>query len=180
MEQKEGFWTREGEPGRYGQGSHVGRSRFDFQLRLRQTYHVFKGLGAASGSDRKRPWLPDLPIPKLTESIDLICPMPWDPTVLRKYNATGHFRLLNQLRSDLKGNPLIRPKQGETVGEANRSRSLIRAIEGRSSPAEARWRRQASALQEATSPTPRAVLEEDQDKGAGNSFRVRLNAIEMR
>jgi hypothetical protein len=107
--------------------------------------------------------------------------MPWDPTVLRKYNATGHFRLLNQLRSDLKGNPLIRPKQGETVGEANRSRSLIRAIEGRSSPAEARWRRQASALQEATSPTPpRAMLEDDQDKGASNSFRVRLNAIEMR
>lgn len=104
--------------------------------------------------------------------------MPWDPTVLRKYNATGHFRLLNQLRGDLKGNPLIRPKQGETVGEANRSRSLIRAIEGRSSPAEARWRRQASALQETTG--LRAPVEEDQDKGASNSFRVRLNAIEMR
>jgi hypothetical protein len=106
--------------------------------------------------------------------------MSWDPTVLRKYNATGHFRLLNQLRSDLKGNPLIRPKQGETVGEANRSRSLIRAIEGRSSPAEARWRRQASALQEASSATPRAMVGDDQDKGTGNSFRVRLNAIEMR
>jgi len=106
--------------------------------------------------------------------------MPWDPTVLRKYNATSHFRLLNQLRSDLKGNPLIRPKQGETVGEANRSRSLIRAIEGRSSPAEARWRRQASALQDATTPNPRAMVEDDQDKGASNSFRVRLNAVEMR
>ena len=119
-------------------------------------------------------------LPKLFGSIDLTCPMPWDPTVLRKYNATGHFRLLNQLRSDLKGNPLIRPKQGETVGEANRSRSLIRAIEGRSSPAEARWRRQASALQEATSPTPKAKVEDDLDKGASNSFRNRLNAIEMR
>jgi hypothetical protein len=106
--------------------------------------------------------------------------MPWDPTVLRKYNATSHFRLLNQLRSDLKGNPLIRPKQGETVGEANRSRSLIRAIEGRSSPAEARWRRQASALQDATTPNTRAMVEDDQDKGASNSFRVRLNAVEMR
>jgi hypothetical protein len=147
---------------------------------MRQTYHVFRGLGGDSGSDRKRSWLSERPIPKLTRSLDLIWPMPWDPTVLRKYNATGHFRLLNQLRSDLKGNPLIRPKQGETVGEANRSRSLIRAIEGRSSPAEARWRRQSSALQETTSPTPRAVLEEDQDKGASNSFRVRLNAIEMR
>jgi hypothetical protein len=106
--------------------------------------------------------------------------MPWDPSVLRKYNATGHFRLLNQLRSDLKGNPLIRPKQGETVGEANRSRSLIRAIEGRSSPAEARWRRQASALQETTSPTSKAMVEDDLDKGANNSFRLRLNAVEMR
>jgi hypothetical protein len=122
----------------------------------------------------------DQRIPKLPSTIDLIWSMPWDPTVLRKYNATGHFRLLNQLRSDLKGNPLIRPKQGETVGEANRSRSLIRAIEGRSSPAEARWRRQASALQEATSPNPRATVEDDQDKGASNSFRVRLNAVEMR
>ena len=147
---------------------------------MRQTYHVFRGLGADSGSARKCSWLPDQRLPRLPLVIDLTYPMPWDPTVLRKYNATGHFRLLNQLRSDLKGNPLIRPKQGETVGEANRSRSLIRAIEGRSSPAEARWRRQASALQETTSPTPRAVVEEDQDKGANNSFRVRLNAIEMR
>jgi hypothetical protein len=145
-----------------------------------QTYHEFRRLGADSGSDRKCSRLAERPIPKLARSMDLIWLMPWDPTVLRKYNATGHFRLLNQLRSDLKGNPLIRPKQGETVGEANRSRSLIRAIEGRSSPAEARWRRQASALQEATSPPPRAEHEEDQEKGAGNSFRVRLNAIEMR
>ena len=61
--------------------------------------------------------MPDRRIPKLPRSIQSICPVPWDPAVLRKYNATGHFRLLNQLRSDLKGNPLIRPKQGETVGE---------------------------------------------------------------
>ena len=106
--------------------------------------------------------------------------MPWDPTVLRKYNATGHFRLLNQLRSDLKGNPLIRPKQGETVGEANRSRSLIRAIEGRSSPAEARWRRQASALQEPTISASKALVDDEVDKGSSNNFRSRLNAIEMR
>lgn len=106
--------------------------------------------------------------------------MPWDPTVLRKYNATGHFRLLNQVRSDLKGNPLNRPKQGETVGEANRSRSLIRAIEGRSSAAEARWRRQANALQEDDSTSSKTFGDEDQEKGSGNSFRSRLNAIEMR
>ncbi|MFM7268968.1 MAG: hypothetical protein ACKOZT_10350 [Cyanobium sp.] len=57
--------------------------------------------------------------------------MAWDPAVLRRYTTTGHFRLLNQLRSELKGNPLIRPRDGETVGAANRSRSLTRAIEAR-------------------------------------------------
>ncbi len=58
--------------------------------------------------------------------------MAWDPTVLRKYNTTGHFRLLNQLRTELKDNPLVRPKEGQSVGEVNRSKALIRAIEGRS------------------------------------------------
>jgi hypothetical protein len=54
--------------------------------------------------------------------------MAWDPGVLRKYNTTGHFRLLHQLRTELKANPLVRPKAGESVGEVNRSKSLIRAI----------------------------------------------------
>jgi hypothetical protein len=54
--------------------------------------------------------------------------MAWDPGVLRKYNTTGHFRLLSQLRNELKTNPLVRPKDGESVAEVNRSKSLIRAI----------------------------------------------------
>ena len=54
--------------------------------------------------------------------------MVWDPSALRKYNTTGHFRLLSQLRTELKANPLVRPKQGESIGEVNRSKSLIRAI----------------------------------------------------
>lgn len=67
--------------------------------------------------------------------------MAWDPAVLRKYNTTGHFRLLNQVRSELKGNPLIRPKDGETVGAANRSRSLTRALENRATSGYGRSRR---------------------------------------
>ncbi|NDG73955.1 MAG: hypothetical protein EBX49_01135 [Synechococcaceae bacterium WB8_1B_136] len=35
--------------------------------------------------------------------------MAWDPTLLRKYNATGHFRLLNQVRNELKEQPIQRP-----------------------------------------------------------------------
>jgi len=71
--------------------------------------------------------------------------MAWDPSVLRKYNTTGHFRLLNQLRNELRDNPLLRPKQGETVGEANRSRSLRRLLEGRSGPPGRSRRSQAPA-----------------------------------
>ncbi|MBM5803313.1 MAG: hypothetical protein FJ078_04215 [Cyanobacteria bacterium K_DeepCast_35m_m2_155] len=70
--------------------------------------------------------------------------MAWDPSVLRKYNTTGHFRLLSQLRGELKSNPLLRPKEGQTVAEANRSRALQRATEGRGSSARTRTSRRSS------------------------------------
>lgn len=35
--------------------------------------------------------------------------MAWDPALLRKYNTTNHFRLLNQVRSELKEQPIQRP-----------------------------------------------------------------------
>jgi hypothetical protein len=118
--------------------------------------------------------------------------MGWDPGVLRKYNTTGHFRLLNQLRSELRGNPLIRPKQGETVGAANRSKGLIRALESR--PQSGAWGRRFRSTPAATrseaapapssSPTsssasPTSPFDLSDSNGAG-SFRDRLNAIEMR
>ena len=34
--------------------------------------------------------------------------MSWDPSLLRKYSSTGHFRLLNQLKGDLSKRPLDR------------------------------------------------------------------------
>ena len=72
--------------------------------------------------------------------------MGWDPGVLRKYNTTGHFRLLTQLKGELRNNPLVRPKEGQTIGEVNRSKSLIRAMEARSS---GRSRRAAETAQAA-------------------------------
>jgi hypothetical protein len=104
--------------------------------------------------------------------------MGWDPVVLRKYNTTGHFRLLNQLRAELKGNPLIRPKQGETVGAANRSKGLIRALEIRpqSGPYARRFRPSTPAPQ-ALTPTPTIEVP---DNGGSASFRDRLSAIDMR
>jgi hypothetical protein len=127
--------------------------------------------------------------------------MAWDPSVLRKYNTTGHFRLLNQVRSELKDNPLVRPKEGETVGDANRSRALIRLLEGRQGLA-ARARRQLKAvnlsesLENASSQVattqvvgqPSAVpplpgfpnlVDSNEDLSLA-SFRARLNAIQMR
>ncbi len=111
--------------------------------------------------------------------------MGWDPTVLRKYNTTGHFRLLNQLRSELRGNPLIRPKDGETVGAANRSKSLTRALQNRSQGGYARSRRPIQTASNSTAPAPvpvaaTAVSSESQEAANARSFRERLNAIEMR
>lgn len=94
--------------------------------------------------------------------------MAWDPTVLRKYNTTGHFRLLNQLRGELKDKPLVRPKTGESVGAANRSKALTRAIEARQG-AMARSRREPPTIQ------PEPLIDANAE-----GFRDRLNAIELR
>ena len=105
--------------------------------------------------------------------------MGWDPAVLRKYNTTGHFRLLSQLRSELKTNPLVRPKDGQTIGEVNRSKGLIRAMEANRT---GRTRRSAS---EAAAMFPVVVEADgagqdahDQDSAAA-SFRDRLDAVDV-
>lgn len=115
--------------------------------------------------------------------------MGWDPAVLRKYNTTGHFRLINQLRSELKGNPLIRPKDGETVGAANRSKSLTRALQNRSQAGGYGRSRRPIQTPQAAAPAPLPVIApvpvsvdsaESQEAANARSFRERLNAIEMR
>ena len=103
--------------------------------------------------------------------------MAWDPAVLRRYNTTSHFRLLSQVRSELKDNPLIRPRDGESVGAANRSRSLTKALALRANAAPSRSRRAA----EATSVILASSLPADLSASAANaSFRDRLTAIDMR
>jgi hypothetical protein len=105
------------------------------------------------------------------------------------------------VRSELKDNPLVRPKEGETVGDANRSRALIRLLEGRQGLA-ARARRQLKAvnlsesIENASSqvantqvvgqpsgipPLPgfQNSLDSNEDLSLA-SFRARLNAIQMR
>jgi hypothetical protein len=108
--------------------------------------------------------------------------MAWEPSVLRKYNTTGHFRLLSQLRTELKANPLVRPKEGQSIGEVNRSKALIRAIEGRSQ-GYGRGRRTSSAGVAAPAAVAVAMPASgpaDDDMAESPSFRERLNAVELR
>jgi hypothetical protein len=57
--------------------------------------------------------------------------MGWDPSVLRRFNTTSHYRLISQLRDEVRSNPLVRPAEGERIGDVNRSKQLIRAIAAR-------------------------------------------------
>lgn len=48
--------------------------------------------------------------------------MAWDPALLRKYNTTGHFRLLNQVRTELREQPIQRPLVTSRAAAAGGSR----------------------------------------------------------
>ena len=91
----------------------------------------------------------------------------WDPALLRKFSSTGHFRLLNQLKGDLRKKPLDRDQRtrqlrimGGNRGSTRRS-SLSRISESAHAP-----------VVETMTP----LNKDDQPK----SFRDRLNSIEMR
>ena len=93
----------------------------------------------------------------------------WDPALLRKFSSTGHFRLLNQLKGDLRKKPLDRDQrtgQLKSLGGnrgATRCSTATRSIE----------------MAPATTPvveTAPPLSKDDQPK----SFRDRLNAIDMR
>ena len=91
---------------------------------------------------------------------------------MRKYNATGHFRLLNQLRSELKSQPIIRQeRQAEPTG---RQGSPTRTVEVR--PQGFQGGRSRRPLQVSASDSYSRPLEANNS----SSFRDRLNAIDMR
>ncbi|MDM7936053.1 MAG: hypothetical protein QUV06_01140 [Cyanobium sp. CZS 48M] len=102
--------------------------------------------------------------------------MSWDPVLLRKYNNTGHFRLLNQLRSELKTSPLNREEPGdEDGGGRSRTGTLVRAVDVRPQ-LYGRARRFAGPA-----PAPNLPPAASTDGGSGSAgFRERLNAVEMR
>ena len=92
--------------------------------------------------------------------------MAWDPSLLRKFSSTGHFRLLNQLRGDLKKRPLDRDV---TTGALK-----MPGASGRSD----RQRRQAPPQNRSTVSTSGTT--QAQEKDSNTTFRERLNAIDMR
>jgi len=95
--------------------------------------------------------------------------MPWDPALTRKYNTTGHFRLLNQLRSELKAQPIPRP-ESNGAGSSSTRPTPSRTVEVR--PQGNRFRRsyQPSAVTESNRPA----------EPAQTTFKERLSAIDMR
>ena len=92
----------------------------------------------------------------------------WDPALLRKFSSTGHFRLLNQLKGDLRKKPLDRDQRTGQLKILGGNRGAAR----RSSPS----RIVESAPAPAVVATPIPMNKDEQPK----SFRERLNAIEMR
>ncbi|EAQ68767.1 hypothetical protein SynRS9909_01098 [Synechococcus sp. RS9909] len=95
--------------------------------------------------------------------------MAWDQALLRKFSSTGHYRLLNQVRSELKNQPLNRdPKTQELALKAmpHRGQSV-------------RGYRRPNAL-ESGSNDPLLSNQANDTNDTPRSFRERLNAIEMR
>ena len=97
-------------------------------------------------------------------------PTSWDPALLRKFSSTGHFRLLNQLKGDLRKKPLDRERTGQLKSLGGNRGATRRSTAPRS-------------FEPAPAPAPTPVVEtapplikDDQPK----SFRDRLNAIDMR
>ena len=91
----------------------------------------------------------------------------WDPALLRKFSATGHFRLLNQLKGDLRKKPMDRDQRTGQLKSLGGNRGATR----RSSPS-----RNVDPASTPVVQTTTPIQKDDQPK----SFRDRLNAIDMR
>ncbi len=92
--------------------------------------------------------------------------MNWDQSLLRKFSCTGHYRLLNQVRSELKTQPLIRDKNTRQLN------LQAKPIRGTSS----RQPKRPNVLENIDIEKPL----EEQNNELRKSFKDRLNAIDMR
>ena len=93
-------------------------------------------------------------------------PTSWDEALLRKFSSTGHYRLLHQLRGELRAQPLMR----DSVSRKLKLQSMpIRTVKSRGN-------RRPNAL-EPHEGDKSPVVNTNETPG---SFRDRLNAIQMR
>jgi hypothetical protein len=127
--------------------------------------------------------------------------MAWDPALLRKYNTTGHFRLLNQVRSELKDKPLQRStrstsaRNGSAGARSQAASTMAPQREPRPEPrAEGRGqgvtRRRTSAFTPVDLPVVPLLIDPSLDQHGfepamnddsdATSFRDRLDAVDMR
>jgi hypothetical protein len=88
--------------------------------------------------------------------------MAWDPALLRKYNTTSHFRLLNQIRTELRDQPIQRPlvtsrAAAQAGGGGFGGRRSSRSSEPVSTAPDRSGRRRPGAV----APTPAQPLRDD-------------------
>ncbi|WP_028952000.1 hypothetical protein [Synechococcus sp. CC9616] len=96
--------------------------------------------------------------------------MHWAPTLLRKFSSTGHFRLLNQLRSDLRKRPLDRDAASGMLKMPGSGR-FSRQPAVRSTP----------VVSDSNLPkSPQYEESAASQQQSHRTFRDRLNAIDMR
>ncbi len=93
-------------------------------------------------------------------------PTRWHGALLRKFSSTGHFRLLNQVRSELRSQPLIRDP---ITRELNLQAKPIRGTTVRTT-------KRPNALESTDKNEHSAINNND----LASSFKDRLNAIDMR
>ena len=109
--------------------------------------------------------------------------MYWDPTLLRKFSSTGHFRLLNQLRSDLRKRPLDRDPVSGSLKMPGSSR-FSRQGPGRSSTGDTRFPKSPQpvvsgpTVQQTVPAFPQQTV--PPQTTSPTTFRERLSAIDMR
>ncbi len=91
--------------------------------------------------------------------------MTWDQVLLKKFSFTGHFRLLNQVRGELKVNPLVRdPLTRVLILQAKSNKNTTSRINKRPNVLD----------------NEQKSMKEASNQKDNLSFRDKLNSIEVR
>ncbi len=116
----------------------------------------------------------------------------WAHSLLRKYGSTGHFRLLKQLRSDLRANPIVRThpttnrrsSNDTSTKQSNRDSSFeannSQINQTTKQVSKEIYRSPEPAPAPASSPRPVVTAMDESEDKANSTFRERLDSIDMR